>query len=860
MPSITAPALTSPRPQPPALSIGRQNLSLVIPAHNEEPIIRQAIVEAVAALSSLEVDYEIIVVDDGSTDGTRDAALDAARQTPQVRIVTLPSNVGYAAALRRGFREARYELVAFTDADCQFDLRELDRLLPLTQVADIVCGIRIDRKDAWRRKVYSKGFNILARSLLGTGVTDCDCALKIFRRNWVNSAGLHAEGFFFNAELLARARQAGLTVAEVGVTHRPRQGGTSKVSIAHVLPVLKTLLLFWWSQVLFTRPGSSGTDAPISFWKTLAGVALLGVLAAISVLPSLSYPLLDPDETRYAEIAKEMIESGNLLVPTRQGMPYLDKPPLLYWLTAGSFHLFGVNEFAARFVTSTAAIGTILCMFWIGRLLVGHRAAWLGSLLSLMCIGFVLSGRFLFMDSLLTLFTTVSLLAGYAACRGETFRTGYWALAAVSCGLGTLTKGPVAPALCLPPLLASCWMTSAGTSLRLRHWISYLGIVAAIAVPWFVVMAIRQPQYFYEFIWKHHVERFVSGLSHEEPMWFYVPILLIGMAPCSILFPAAVAFFARSEKARRYRTWDVGYLLLFAGWTLGIFSVSSCKLPPYILPAIPALCLVVGTALAAILESEPRERFLAYVRGRSPRDLCVILTLGAPVVAVIDILLLGEGAAVRFGGYAALSAAGVLLVVVLSRDSLQGVYVRWGLAAVYSLFVMSYGVKDFAPAVAVQRCKVSPILQFCQTEIARSTPIVCYALNQEEDAFAFYFDRHRVQAFNWDDIHRTVTALKDSPHALLFADSRNVSRLLERLPSSVELIELGRYEHIGVWVTGTQVEQAASPFNAVDRTGTFDADALHPVPFGPTLDAFSRIARDGTALSSLSPGWPAARN
>jgi dolichol-phosphate mannosyltransferase len=841
-----APALISPGTRPAPLT-GRQNLSLVIPAHNEEPIIGQAILEAVAALSALDVDYEVIVVDDGSTDGTRAVALDAARHTPQVRIVTLPENVGYAAALRRGFREARYEWVAFTDADCQFDLHELDRLLPLARTADIVCGIRVDRQDPWRRKVYSKGFNILARTLLGTGVTDCDCALKIFRRNWVNSAGLDAEGFFFNAELLARARQAGLTVAEIGVTHRPRQGGTSKVSIAHVFPVLKTLLSFWWSQILFTCPTSPEAAAPHPLWKSLAGAAILGAIAAVAVLPNLSYPLLDPDETRYAEIAKEMVESGNLLVPTRQGLPYLDKPPLLYWLTAGSFHLFGINEFAARFVTAMAAVGTVLGMFWIGRVLVGLRAAWLGAFLQIMCIGFILSGRFLFMDSLLTFFTTLSLLAGYAACRGGVFRPGYWVVAAVACGLGTLTKGPVAPALCLPPLLASCWLTSTGNPLRLRHWVTYLGIVAGIAVPWFVVMAVRQPQHFYEFIWTHHIERFVSGLSHEEPLWFYIPILLIGMAPCSILIPAAIAFFARSEEARRYRTWDVGYLLLFAGWTLGLFSLASCKLPPYILPVIPALCLVIGTALAVILGSAPRQRFLAYVRANSPRDLCAILTLGSPVVATIDVMLLGEGAGTRFGGYLTLTIVGILMVVALSRGLPRVIPVRWGLAAVYGLFVLSYGVKDFTPAIAIQRCKVSPILQFCSTEIAQSTPIVCYSLKQEEDAFAFYFNRQRVQAFNWDDIHRTVAALKGAPQALLFANSETVPLLLAKLPPTIQLVELGRYEHIGVWVTATRSEQPMGPFNAT-KISRID----EPVLFGPALDPLSRMSGEGMALSSLA--------
>lgn len=855
MASHVSPEVTSPGNDP-ATAGGRQSLSLVIPAHNEEPIIRQAVEEAVVALRGLAIDYEIIIIDDGSTDGTRAAALEASRYLAQVRVISLPQNIGYAGALRRGFREARYELVAFTDADCQFHLEELGRLLPLTGTADIACGIRVDRQDPWRRKVYSKGFNILARTLLGTGVTDCDCALKIFRRDWVNSAGLEADGFFFNAELLARAREAGLTVAETGVTHRPRQGGTSKVSILHVLPVLKTLLGFWWSQVLFSQPPERDPAVPpVPSWKLFGATALLGLLAALTILPRLSYPLLDPDETRYAEIAREMLDSGNLLVPTRQGTPYLDKPPLLYWLTAASYRLFGTNEFSARCVTALAAIGTVLCTFAFGRSLVGLRAAWIGAFLQLMCIGFILSGRFLFMDSLLTLFTTISLLSGYSACRRGVFRPGYWILAAVACGLGMLTKGPVAAVLCIPPLFAACWLTSAQNPLRWRHWLTYAGIALGISLPWFIAVAIRQPQYFAEFIITHHLERFVHGLSHEEPLWFYVPILLIGMLPCSILFPAVVTFFCRGDDLKRYRTWDIGYLLLFAFWTLGLFSLSSCKLPPYILPAVPALCLVVGTSLAAIFRAEQRHWFLAYVRENSPRDLAIILCLGSPVLATIDHLLLTASTPTRYSGYLGLVALGLALLAVQGRRLLVGPKLRWGAVAVYALVVLSFGVKDFTPAVAVQRCKVSPVLQFCSREVAQSTPIVCYSLNQEEDAFAFYFNRQQVRSFQWNQVDGAIAALQGSPQALLFADAGNLEMLRAQIPQSLKLFELGRYEHIVVGMTAAQDLPPEGPSIRQKLS-----HRLEPAAAGEARNAWSLIPVDRLPLADAISGWSTAKN
>ncbi|MFN0054295.1 MAG: glycosyltransferase [Planctomycetales bacterium] len=785
-------------------------LSLVLPAHNEEPVIRQAIEEAVAALQGLQIEYEVIVVDDGSTDSTAAVARDAAAGRPWVRVVSLPRNAGYAEALRTGFRQAQHELVAFTDADCQFDLTELDRLLSLARRYDVVCGVRVNRQDPWRRKLYSRGFNLIVRTLLGTGVRDCDCALKIFGRDWVNSAGLEAQGFFFNAELLARARQAGLSVTEVGVTHRPRQAGASKVSLAHIWPVLRTLLAFWWSRILFVPPREADpVPQPSSKWALLTGTALLGLLAALMILPRLSYPLLDPDETRYAEIAREMLTSGDWLIPTRQGKPYLDKPPLLYWSTAASFALFGTHEYSARLVASLAAIGTVLCTFWIGRGLVGLRAAWLGGLLQLACIGFVLCGRFLFMDSLLTLFTTISVLAGYAATRGAALHPGWWSLAAVACGLGTLTKGPIAPVLCLPPLIAALWLTSPGGRPRLRHWAAYTALSLGVAVPWFVILALREPQQFVDFFWTHHVERFVSGLSHDEPFWFYLPVLAVAMLPTSILLPAGIVSLTRGAPERR--TWDMGYLLLFALWTFGLFSVSSCKLPPYILPAIPALCLMMGAALEPVLAKRTANGFLNYVREHSPRDLCAVACAAVPVVAIIDRLLLGESFETRLESYLGLGLTGVALVTAFHRGWIPRSQIRWGVMAAYTMIVSSFGLMDFTPAIAVMRCKVVPVLDLCREEVSRETPIICYSLGQEEDAFAFYCHSQRVEAFEWDQVEGVVDAIQRNPEALLFVDAANVERLADKLPSTIRLVELGRHEHIVVGVSTLAAPPRADP-------------------------------------------------
>ena len=225
-------------------------LSLVMPAYNEAAGIAEAVAEAHEALVGLGYEFELLVVDDGSTDGTGSKVAEVAALWPRVRLLTHSTNLGYGAALRTGFEAARYDLVAFTDADGQFYLDDLEDLVTLARECPVVVGWRIDRKDPWRRRFLSWGYNRLARLFLGTGVRDCDCALKVFRREALQYLLPESTGFFVNSEMLCRARQLGLPVAEAGVRHRPRRNGTSKVSLAEVPRTFATLVHFWWRHVV----------------------------------------------------------------------------------------------------------------------------------------------------------------------------------------------------------------------------------------------------------------------------------------------------------------------------------------------------------------------------------------------------------------------------------------------------------------------------------------------------------------------------------------------------------------------------------------------------------------------------------
>jgi len=207
--------------------VAQYNLSLSVffPAHNEVDNIGPLVEKTVAVLEPLVSDYEVIVVNDGSTDGTRELADELSERFPAVRAVHLSTNRGYGGAVKTGIASATKEWVFFSDGDGQFDTAEIENLLPYTGEFDAVVGYRIDRQDPPHRKLFAFCWGILVRVLFGFRVRDLDCAFKLFRRRLFEGLELHAEGAVISVELFAMMAKAGARIKEVGVHHYPRRAG-----------------------------------------------------------------------------------------------------------------------------------------------------------------------------------------------------------------------------------------------------------------------------------------------------------------------------------------------------------------------------------------------------------------------------------------------------------------------------------------------------------------------------------------------------------------------------------------------------------------------------------------------------------
>jgi glycosyltransferase involved in cell wall biosynthesis len=211
-----------------ALSTKPIELSIILPAYNEEANIERAMTAATKVGERLCTRHEVIVVDDGSSDATAALVRAAGEADPRIRLIAHEQNRGYGHALRSGFAAATLDLVFFTDADNQFDLEELEAFLPSIEHADVVAGFRYNRQDPFIRRFFAKGWNAVVRVLFYAPVRDIDCAFKLFRRDVFKDINLEAMGAMVSTELMVRIARSGKSVVEIGVTHYPRTAGKAR--------------------------------------------------------------------------------------------------------------------------------------------------------------------------------------------------------------------------------------------------------------------------------------------------------------------------------------------------------------------------------------------------------------------------------------------------------------------------------------------------------------------------------------------------------------------------------------------------------------------------------------------------------
>jgi len=218
------------------------SISVFFPCYNEQENVGRTVEKALEVMQKLNADFEAIIVDDGSSDGTGRIADEIAGRDGRVKVVHHEGNLGYGAALQSGFKAATKELVFYTDGDGQFDINEMPPLLALMERYDIVSCYRLNRQDSFIRKINGWCWTMLVCLMFGLKVRDIDCAFKLYKREIFNKIELSSTGALIDAEILARAARKGYRITQKGVHHYPRTSGEqSGASLRVILRAFKEL-------------------------------------------------------------------------------------------------------------------------------------------------------------------------------------------------------------------------------------------------------------------------------------------------------------------------------------------------------------------------------------------------------------------------------------------------------------------------------------------------------------------------------------------------------------------------------------------------------------------------------------------
>lgn len=418
-----------------------------------------------------------------------------------------------------------------------------------------------------------------------------------------------------------------------------------------------------------------------------AGSTLLGEVAALAGFCAFlflyglgSFGLIGADEPRYAQIAREMLARHDWITPTLNGAPWLEKPALYYWGAMLSYRVFGVSDWAARLPSALAATAMVGAIYvFMRRFRPGSQID--AALITASAAGTVGFARAASTDMAMTSVFVMAMLAWYAWLRAghRAYLAAFYALMA----LGTLAKGPVAPFLAgLIVVLFALVRREARLIVRTLWWPA-LALFLVIALPWYVAVQLKTGNFFQVFILQHNLERFGTDVfRHHQPLWYYAPVLVLGLLPWTVYALAAMVEGIRGwhsagnatpgtpegadqAAGREFRI----FLLLWAAAPLVFFSLSQSKLPGYILPALMPLAMLLADYIRQSLASGRRCSFVLTLAHAAVAAALLGAALLSPYLMVrarapqTALAVAGGAAALVFAGMAAsLKAQGLRML------------------------------------------------------------------------------------------------------------------------------------------------------------------------------------------------------
>ena len=361
---------------------------------------------------------------------------------------------------------------------------------------------------------------------------------------------------------------------------------------------------------------------------------LIVFLMALAWLGGLAWmrPLSLPDEGRYVGVAWEMFRSGNWVTPTLDGLPFFHKPPLFYWITAASMHLFGPGDWAARGASILAASATVAILFSVCRDWLGDVPAKMAAVVLATQPLFYGGAQFANMDMLVAGCISASILLGArAALRFEAGidRRSDLAGAYIAAALGVLAKGLIG--LVIPALVLLAWLglVRHWRTVRSLIWIPGIPMFVLIAAPWFIAVQWEHPGFFHYFFVVQHLQRFSgSGFNNVQPFWFYLPVLFLLTLPWSGWW---LPNLRQATTARSSRPAVLSLMCVWLGAVLIFFSIPESKLVGYVLPALVPLAVLVALTAEPLIKRSRRAMTLWRATVAASTVICIAVAVGFAV-------------------------------------------------------------------------------------------------------------------------------------------------------------------------------------------------------------------------------------
>ncbi len=359
--------------------------------------------------------------------------------------------------------------------------------------------------------------------------------------------------------------------------------------------------------------------APRLTLPALAAALLAAVVLYLCLFSHLgALGLVGPDEPRYAWVARAMVEERDWVTPHLYGKPWFEKPPLYYWAAAAAFRAFGVNEFAARSPSALAALLTALVLTWAALRHYGTTTAWATLLIFTTSVGVLGFARAASTDMVFAATLAFGMIAALDAVQiprtEENSRSRLLSLILFGAWLGaaTLAKGPAA--IVIAGGSAGLWAVATRRwrdAFRLLHFAAVVSF-CIVALPWYVLCALRNPGFTRAFLFLHNVERYLTpAFRHVQPWWFFGPVLVLGLLPWTALLAGTARHGWKQFRESGWQNSPGFFLACWAVFPVLFFSFSQSKLPGYVLPSIPPLVLLLGRS--AVRSAGEDERFAGWL-------------------------------------------------------------------------------------------------------------------------------------------------------------------------------------------------------------------------------------------------------